>query len=157
MLSGLEDWGFGLESNLQKLSWIPNPEAIEILHFGSYVDDSAFRDENSSLRLCRRLIYRRLIPLCTIAKSPSGLVPGDVGKIPRLQWYISICRAFSRFLGEVSQPSVNTMDLVSSQGFLCESFYNASHTPTPISHNYDLKPRGQAQKPPPSSSLESSG
>lgn len=116
MLSGLEDWGFGLESNLQKPSWIPNPEAIEILHFGSYVDDSAFRDEKSSLRLRRRLIYRRLIPLCTMAKSPSGLMPGDVGKIPRLQWVHFHLPGILWDPGEVSQPSVNTMDLVSSQG-----------------------------------------
>lgn len=101
MLSSLEDWAFGLESNLQNPGWIPNPEAIEILHFSSYGNDSAFRDEKSSLRLRRRLIYRRLIPLCTMAKSTSGLMPGDVGKIPRLLClgYISICRAFSAFLG----------------------------------------------------------
>lgn len=59
MLSNLEeDRAFGLESNLQKQGWIPNPEAIEILHVSSCGDDSAFRDEESSLRLRRRLIYR---------------------------------------------------------------------------------------------------
>lgn len=44
------------------------------------------------------------------------------------------------------------MDLVSSCGLWCERFYNASYLPTPISYNYDLKPRSQAQK----SSLSSS-
>ena len=127
MLSLLEeDSTLGLQSKLQKQGQILNPEAIEILHLSSYSDDSAFRDEKSSLKLCRRLIYRWLIPLCTMAKSSSGLMPGNVGKIPRLLClgYISICQAFSQFLGAVSQQSVNTMDLVSWCGFWCESFYN---------------------------------
>ena len=53
-----EDSTLGLQSKLQKQGQILNPEAIEILHLSSYSDDSAFRDEKSSLKLCRRLIYR---------------------------------------------------------------------------------------------------
>lgn len=142
-----EDSALGLQSKLQNQGQILNPEAIEILHLSSYSNDSAFRDEKSPLKLCRQLIYRWLIPLCTMAKSSSGLMPGNVGKIP---WplclgYISICQAFSQFLGAVSQQPINTMDLVSGCGFWCESFYNVYHTPTPTSHNYDIKPRGQTQ------------
>lgn len=100
------------ESNLQKQGSIPNPAAIEILHLSSYGDDLAFGDEKSSPRLRRRFIHRWLIPLCTATKSTSVLTPGDVGKIPWLLClgYVSICQAFSGFLGEVSQRSVNTMD-----------------------------------------------
>ena len=59
MLSLLEeDTALGLQSKLQKQGQILNPEAIEILHLSSYSNDSAFRDEKSSLKLCRRLIYR---------------------------------------------------------------------------------------------------
>lgn len=44
-------------------------------------------------------------------KSTSGLMPGDVGKIPKLLHfgYISIRQAFSGFLWKMSQWSVNTM------------------------------------------------
>lgn len=137
----------GLLRNLQKQGQIPKPEPIDILHLRSHADDSAFRDEKLSPTQCRRLIYRQLIPLCTMNKSTSGLMPGDVGKIPQLLLfgYISICRAFSGFLWKMSQRSVSTMDLVSSCGFWCESFYNVSYTPTPTNHNYDIKPQSHTQ------------
>lgn len=50
-----EDRALGLQTNLEKQGWIPNPEDIEILHLSSYGDDSAFRVEKSSLRQCSDL------------------------------------------------------------------------------------------------------
>lgn len=119
-----EDRALGLLINLQKQGHIPKPEVTEILHPSSCADDSAFRDETSSPTRRRRLICRWLIPLCTMNKSASGLMPGDGGKIPWLLClrYISICQAFSGIRGKMSQQFVDTMDLVSSCGFWCESF-----------------------------------
>lgn len=159
MLSLLqEDRALGLQSELQKQGQILNPQAIEILHLSSYGYDLAFRDEKSSPKLRRWLIYRLLIPLCTMAKSTFGLTPSNVGEIPWLLYlgYISICQAFSWFPGAVSQQSVSTMDLVSWCGFRCASFYNALHAFTPTGHSYDVKPRGQTQKSSLSSSSRSS-
>lgn len=105
MLFTLEDdMALGLQSNLQKQGQIPKPEAAEISHLSSCGNDSSFRDEKSSLTQHRRLIYRWLIPLCTMAKSTlaSGLVWWGryhgwwvLGTFPSA-W------VFSGFLGEAS-------------------------------------------------------
>ena len=117
------DRALDLQSYLEKQGQISKPEATEFLHLSSYSNDSSFRDEKSPLTQHRRLTYGRLIPLCAMAKSTSGLMPGVGGKTARLMHpgHIPICGAYCGFLGEVSKQSVDTMDLVSSRGFSCES------------------------------------
>lgn len=95
------DRALGWQSYLQKQGQISKPEATEFLCLSSYSDDSSFRDEKSPLTQHRQLIYGRLIPLCAMAKSTSGLTPGVLGKTARLMQpgYIPICGAYCRFPG----------------------------------------------------------
>lgn len=90
-----------LENNLRKNKvrfQTQRPDGCSPQHCG---DDSAPRDEKSSPRQCRCLLYRLLIPLCATASSTSGLLPGDKEEIPHLPRcaYISLCLPFSGFLG----------------------------------------------------------